>query len=195
MEALIPFEKIISQDPSNCIWAGPITTDTLQEMLSNCEVAEGVPDEIRNLLQTARKLFVYGYFACEFYPVADFLSVLTVESALMCKFEDHYSGSIKLERKGVATEVGNYKAARHLLGRGWKLCDDTEFRGGFKELFKWAGREGFLSDADRLAESLPEVRASEAHRVFQVALPPGRAASMIIFCTEVVNSLFPPEDD
>ena len=194
VDSLVPFEKIISQDAGNCVWAGPITTDTLQEMLSNCEVAEAVPDEIRTLLQTARKLFVYGYFVCEFYPMADFMSVLTVESALMRKFEDHYCSRIKLERKGASTEVPCYEVAIDLLRKGWKLCDDRAFRGGFKGLITWAGRKGFLNDANRLADSLPRLRASEAHRRFQAGLPPGQAARMILFCTEIVNSLFPRED-
>lgn len=186
----IPFEKLIEPDPWNLALVGPITTDGLQELFREWQLRKEVPEDIRKQFEVAKKLFVYGYFVHEFYTLASFVSILAVESALIHRFSDHYNREFDLTKKDKGTTARSYEGVRTLLLKGWRLRDDSDFKDGFKSLILWAGRKKLIEDAERYADSLPRIRASHAHPLFQAVLPIGMAHTTMAKAIELINELF-----
>jgi hypothetical protein len=190
MSGIVPFEKLIEPDSRNLIFRGPITTDDLQELLRGCQLRSEVPEDVKSVFEMARKLFVYGYFVYEFYTLAGFVSILAVESALIHRFEQYYQGHIKLTKRDQSTDVNRYEHARSLLRKGWRLCDDPGFRSGFKSLLLWAGRKKLIDSPELYAESLPKIRASHAHPLFQGISTIGMEQALVARAAELVNKVF-----
>jgi len=67
---------------------------------------------------------------------------------------------------------------------------ESEFRGGFKSLIKWAGKKNLLKEWQRYFDTLPRIRADYAHPLFQSVLTLGMAHGMMVNAIELVNELF-----
>lgn len=190
MPEFIPFHKLIEADPRNSLFVGPITTDSLQQLFRNWEVRETVPEDVRKQFEVAHKLFVYGYFVYDFYTVASFVSILAVESALIYRFNSYYRKEFEMTKKTEKTRATTYEGVRLLVRKGWRLVDDPEFRGGFRHLIQWAGRKGLLEEWELYAHTLPRIRATHAHPLFQSVLTIGIAHGVMVKSIELVNKLF-----
>jgi hypothetical protein len=190
MSKTVPFERLIASEPTNLAFGWQISTDGLQELLSTCEIKPEVPEDVRKQLEVAKKLFVYGYFVYEFYTLAGFVSILAVESALVHRFSDYYKMDFRLRKKTERMTAKSYEGLRLLLRKGWEFEDPPDFRCGFKSLLRWAAARTLIGKPLAFIESLPRIRGTFAHPLFQTVMPIAMAQPAIESMVELVNELF-----
>jgi len=68
----------------------PITLEDLHEMVKDIILNDGVPEEVSGVLETAKQLFVLGYFGYRLFTVSSHYSFLAVEAALGNKYKAIY---------------------------------------------------------------------------------------------------------
>ncbi len=187
---IVPFEKLITPDPTNFVLGSHVNTDGLQELLRAYELKPTVTDDVRKQFEVAKKLFVYGYFVYEFYTLATFTGILAVESALIHRFTDYHKADFRLSKKDDRMSATSYEGVRMLLRKGWKLNDAPDFRGGFKSLLKWATGKHLINKPPGFVEFLPRIRGTFAHPLFQTVIPVDTAQLAIAGMVELVNELF-----
>ncbi len=73
----------------------PITLKDLQDGVKDIQLNQNVPEEVREILEISKKLFIFGYFYYRFFTVSQHYAFLALESALQNKYKELFDASDK----------------------------------------------------------------------------------------------------
>jgi hypothetical protein len=115
----LPTEELRTPESSLLPDARSVMNSISPEYLCNSvkqyELAEYVPENIRQQYDTARNLYIYGYHVYRFYVVADKQLYSTLEFAIReCVGKDKLWLYLKLKRKEQKGKKGNYSLGLRL---------------------------------------------------------------------------------
>lgn len=178
-----------------------------QEAIADADLGEAVPTEVRRTFERLREMYSCGLLYYDLFTVAGDLSNFVIEQALGERFIEHYGGEIPFvdkkdepmllvaERfrdvyKALHDRGGSHRKAKFLVvndGQG-----RLEFRGGFRDLLKWARREGLLrGQRNRFRESVwVDIRNEVAHPSGYHLVGPPDSARDIREVAEIIKFLW-----
>lgn len=178
----------------------------LQQTIGHIDLAEQVPDRVREAFEQVRTVFGRGVLLYDLYAIAHDRARLVVEYALRERFMDFHGGSVTFldasstpHRRSPASFADLVKllpANRLRKPHSWKLqlSDKTTmwFNGRFDSLVRWARAEKLLhGQRNRHHESiLKDARDRIAHSSGYHLLPPEHAAQAIGELAEIINRLW-----
>lgn len=65
----------------------PITLEDLRDGVKNIQLSQNVPEEVKEIFEISKKLFIFAYFYYRFFTVSQHYAFLTLESALRNKYK------------------------------------------------------------------------------------------------------------
>ncbi len=136
----------------------------VQRVIADADLHSGVPAEVRDYFETARRLHIYGLFVYEFFTLAADRALFACELALIEKY--------KIRRPETAATRKRPPMLRELL--------------------KWAQSEGLLSserDEARLLV-LADLRNLAAHPEMNRIVMPPDSARMIASAASLINEVW-----
>lgn len=92
-DPITPEEEFLQRDQRFRGFKGDITIETLQEELSHIKLIPPVPNDVKNLFQNAKKIFITAYFDYDLFSHACHYSLFAIESALRKKHEEIFGKS------------------------------------------------------------------------------------------------------
>jgi len=73
----------------------PITLEDLRDGVKNIQLSQNVPDEVKEIFEISKRLFIFGYFYYRFFTVSQHYAFLALESALRNKYKELFNVSDK----------------------------------------------------------------------------------------------------
>ena len=159
----------------------PIRVEDLHAQAQQIQVAEAVPESVRDQCEVAKTMLVYSWYFYPFRVSACLQALVAVESALRLRLADDETRMKILLR--TAAERG---LIRQEGFTGW-----GERGSGSREGPTATGDSAVESYLDMLAEELPHFRNRLAHGAHM--LFPG-GGSIVLACVELINQLFRSDD-
>jgi hypothetical protein len=98
-----------------------VAADWVQELVTNVELSDRTPLDVRAAVDLAVELHTYGVFAWVFFASATLQARLTRELALGLRFQELYDGRIPVERREHGKVIGTDVLAGDLLAIRWRL--------------------------------------------------------------------------
>lgn len=65
----------------------PITLEDLHNGIKNIQLNQNVPEEVKEIFEISKRLFIFGYFYYRFFTVSQHYAFLALESALRNKYK------------------------------------------------------------------------------------------------------------
>ena len=189
---LKPLEAVLEPDRRNAgeypsfLGGGPRKIDSFHENISQYELIDLVPQDVRVQFETAKNLYLYSWFVYRFFNVADHLAYNTLEFGLRelfkdClpdKYKDRFGNSSLKKLLSYAIDSGyikndDFETHRHNTWRRAKSRYEFEKIQEMKEKelteISWDESEVEIRPEDHaeyleiLLESLPFLRNKYAH--------------------------------
>ena len=85
-DPILPFSKIVQEDPILEGFVGFATIEKVQKMISDIQLIPTVPEDVKRVFNRAKDLFVYGYFKYSFFTISEHYSFLALESAIRHRY-------------------------------------------------------------------------------------------------------------
>ncbi len=79
-----------------------LTLEILYEAISEIEVSENAPEEIRSEFNVARNLAIYTWYSYSLDPMVQLKTYMLIERSLKLKYQDEKSSFKKLVKKAVS---------------------------------------------------------------------------------------------
>lgn len=126
-----------------------ITVDDLQHDVAPIQLIPNVNEHVKRVFDRAKKLYIFGWYVYNFFPVADHYAVLALESAIKHSYFSHFGTDVKIRNKdGNETTISNAD-----YGRVTEFCIFNEDkRWNYRSL--WIGKEKFLYRMEDLLDWL-----------------------------------------
>lgn len=218
---LRPLEHIFDPDPINVqpvspLWEKvgfkPASIEKHHTKIAQYILNDTVPEAVVEQFETAKNLYLYAWFIYRFYPVADFLTLASLELALRERYEKEIPrGDLGRGGKPSLSSLLRYAIGLgHIKNEGFKKWHNAIWRRAInrydndkyeemreKELesIELDYSEVKLTDEDRrfdfvkvLFESLPSLRNHYAHGT---SMHRGKDLSTIEFVAEMINQVYP----
>lgn len=173
-----------------------VTIEGLRDKLDTLELHGGVPEDVRSAFNSARTLFLYGYFYYPFFSLSLPVVAGVVEMALRARYpfqptqpgQSDWRGLRVLLKKAADDGLLSEAGFPHLeASRTWwrEVADAMEVATG----------ERCFDDpppyVEKLIDSLPKVRNSFIHTSgHPIGTPPMMLTSMVV-SAEIINQLWP----
>jgi hypothetical protein len=122
-----------------------ITIKSLEEGLSKVDISSKVPKKIREMLDFAKKICIYGYYEYEFYTLSTIYLFLLTETAIKERFLEELPEECILTKKTQKKIVKkHYSTIYDSLLKHWKIE-------GFEDV-----NQSLKSIKEKILEELPE---------------------------------------
>jgi hypothetical protein len=175
-----------------------------QEAVTHPELAQGVPQRVRDCIDRLRMTHAYGVLCYEFFTVAHDQARLALEFALRERFVELQGGTAQFRDAAGITHTIATTPFRNLQAEvrkheedEWRLMvrrtDGTvRFDGMLDSLLRWAREEGLLrGQRNRTRDRvLRDMRDHVAHGAGDHTLMPVNSARAISDVVEMVNQLW-----
>ena len=201
MEKLKPFSEVTHLDERNLIFVHSDTGEpsTIEE--HHAEVAAivlnpSVPDAVRSYFATIQNIYLYAWFAYDFYAVVEFLSFTAIEMALRKRLP--YPG--KGEDRRALRNLMDQAISKNLI-KGKSFSHIREMRKNLADYlrrYRFMGRKISTSElpksdyAKTLSEVMPSLRNRFAHPRGHQIMMPHEALFQLQLTAEFINQLFAP---
>lgn len=174
---------------------GVRTIEDYQRHIFEVPLAEEVPEEVKQVLDTAGRLCVYGWFEYIFCTVSYMIALMALECALKHRFILFYGGKFTLVKKGEhrTLETSDFERLwRVIAEEKWQLAEMKKFPPDFPGLAKWARGKGLVSEESfvRIRRGAIQLRNSLAHPSRQTVLTPGNAVGGLNITAQLINEIF-----
>lgn len=188
IESIKSKQQYFEPDPRSRSLAPPL--ENQYELLDYFRLHEGVPEQVRNYMNSVVTLWLYAWLYYPFYPLTIFLSATAVEMALEERFpKKRGRGLGKLlqiaKEAGLLSDEG-FSSLKHRLENAAMLDRRTEASTG-----KGPQSRRKLSSVDVVTEALSKVRNSFAHPKMHTIVAPGMTVDGLIVAAEIINQLWP----
>jgi hypothetical protein len=99
-EPVLPFHELLTRDPLFSSFAkvdqfggrSEFTIEDIQENVSGIQLIPAVPDEIKKLFRSAKKLFIFGFFEHSFFNISLHYAYLAMDAALRFRCLELFGG-------------------------------------------------------------------------------------------------------
>lgn len=216
-DLLRPVEYIGEPHPISAGFGTPLRSKGLADyhaQVAAIALNKAVPEDVLLHFETAKNLFLYGWFVYRFFTVADQQALAALELALRTRFEkeipkSYYSRSKFATLKPLLRYAIDKGHIRHERFRRWNDQAEMRARSRYRqEKIHEMQQKGLdridldysdieVIDEDRnwaylesLSEGLSETRNSHAHGSTSIYSP---SVATIEVVAEVINQLFPVE--
>lgn len=196
MEELKPLSDVFSPDPRMAAFVTidrvtgdfiPVSLAGYHQSLSEIQLTEQVPTDVRDFFETVKNLCLYAWFVYPFFASTVFLSYTAVELALRLRLHPsagtHVPGlKVLLAQalaEGLITDDGFSSIREHASYPERSGIDSAT-----------SGPESGARYTKILLETMPFLRNAFAHPASNTILTPGDAVSSLRRASELINQLF-----
>lgn len=125
------------------------TVYDLQKDVADLQLIPNVNEHVKRVFDRAKKLYVFGWYVYDFFPVADHYAVLALESAIKHSYFSHFGTHVTIRNKdGNETTISNADYRRVT-----EFCTFNEDKHwNYRNL--WIGKEKFLYRIEDLLDWL-----------------------------------------
>lgn len=197
METLKPASKILEPDERNLLFVRldtgkPLTLEEHHTEVEAIKLNPNVPKDVRSYFATIQNLWIYAWFAYDFYALVDFLSYTALEMALRkclpINGEDKRTLHPLLQ-EAFRRKLIKEKAFSHVRRMREAQSHDLRL---LRRITKIPQSSVPKSDYQRiLLETIPSLRNAFAHPRSHAIHMPGDAFFQVRFTAEFINQLFP----
>ncbi|MGI0062233.1 MAG: hypothetical protein ACREBA_07250, partial [Nitrosotalea sp.] len=173
-----------------------------QNHVSTIQLIPSVNEHVKRVFDKSKKLYIFGWYVYDFFPVAEHYAVLALESAIKHTYFFHFGTNVTIRnRDGKEATISNAD-----YGRVTEFCifnDDKSWN--YRNL--WIGKEKFLHRVDDLLDWLVDnkiitkwerkrcrykmdKRNYLSHPTFSPIYPAGEAFRSIEEVTSLINKMF-----
>jgi len=172
-----------------------ITLDTLNDLLSQVPVSSKVPTRIRDLLEFAKQICMYGYFEYEFYSLCATYLFLLTETSIRDRFIAELPDKCHLLRGKESVIVNkNYDVVMQRLWEGWVLVGYEDVNTSLWSILKWLKKSEVLPEriGKKEVELIRQLRSDTIHLRSIDVYPPTLIIPVLWKITDLLNCLFDP---
>lgn len=204
METLKKIEEMSMADHRSTGFAvfnmsdGTTRSMTLADFYKDAEgiqVNETAPEELRSYMEAVKTLFVYGWYYYPFFTLCAFMATTAVEMALKLRLQTkpHDRSTLKALfdkaiRKGLLKDDG-FPSCKHVQSKSAVIFGDSEESSGVLPT------EQGPPYVERVARLLRHFRNVFAHPSGHWILLPGQAIDFLVLAGEVINQLWPSQNE
>lgn len=76
-----------------------IMVKDLQEDMANIQLIPKVNEHVMKVFDRAKKLYVFGWYVYDFFPIANHYAALALESAIKHRYYAHFGRNVKIRNK------------------------------------------------------------------------------------------------
>ena len=98
-DKVLPWEVFTTREPILDTHYGRPTVEDLQKDICAIQLIPTVPDEVKNIFEAAKELYVFGYFRWYFFTISNHYSYLAIESAVKHRFNQWLGDKVVLTCK------------------------------------------------------------------------------------------------
>jgi len=173
-----------------------VSLENLVKALSQVPISEKVPNKIREMLEFAKKIWLYGYYEYDFYTLCSIYLFLLVETAIKERFLDELPKQCQLVKNGKSEIVNkNYEIIYQRLWQGWTITGFEKVGRSLKSIPNWFKEHQVLPAriGEKEVDLLRKLRNEAAHLTGKDVYTPAMAIQMIFKITDLINCLFDPQ--
>lgn len=90
VDEIIPEEEFLQRDERFDTMFGDISFEELQKTILHIQLIPPVPDNVKDLFQNAKKIYLFSYFEWDLFTYAQHYSLLAIEASLRLKHEETF---------------------------------------------------------------------------------------------------------
>lgn len=185
-------KKLCDPDPRN----EGLTLESLEKALNEVPISAKVPEKIREMLELAKKIYLYGYYAYDFYWLCSINLFLFTETVIKERFLESLPKECTLVKKEqTKIMIKNYVNIYKFLGKGWRIVGYENVNASLKSLLGWLRKEKIIPKRinDNQLQASSKLRNSAAHLEGKWIYNSGMVVPMIWVTIDFVNCLFDNE--
>lgn len=170
-----------------------ITIESLKESVAMVSISEKVLQKFQELLEVAKKLYLYSYYEWDFYTVCLIYLLLLSETAIKERFLQELPQECKLVKKECVEKVQkSYTIIYERLFKRWRLVGYEKVDGSLLSIAHWLKEHNILPDRfnEFVLETLIKLRNYAAHLEAKHLWPPAIVIQTFWKVVDLVNCLF-----
>jgi hypothetical protein len=196
METLKSVDDVQQPDTRSLCWAhlhtgDPVTFQDRYAQVAAIQLSPGAPADVRSYFATIQNLYVYAWYAYDFYALVVFLSYTLIEMALRLRLpvtgKDNRTLRNLLE-EAVNRNLIHEKAFSHARRIRQQRALSLRLQRQFEKIPRSSVPRSDYRRA--LVETLPKLRNAFAHPRGHAIHLPGDALFALHFSAELTNQLF-----
>lgn len=157
-DQILPLQTLVDKE-SELFFLGVSNIEDLQRRVADIQLIPLVTDDVRQVFNTAKKLYVFGYFCYNFFTVSDHYAYLALESAIKNRYAISLGGkAILTKAKNESYEIASPTWERiseffHKNKKGWKISkseiNGTVFPFNMNKLLNWLVEKKIITQYER----------------------------------------------
>lgn len=186
-------KKLCTPDKRNMIFN--VTLDGLESSLNEVTISEKIPENIRKMIELAKKTYLYSYYEYDFYALTTIYLSLLTETAIKERFLIELSDEVEIEKNDKTKPIRkNYRNVYESLWKGWKIKTYPNITSSLKSIIEWIKNKNFLPDRYKILDidKIRYLRNSAAHLEDKDVYTPAMAQLFYCRTLDFINCLFDP---
>jgi len=175
----------------------------LQKDVAKVQLISNVNEHVKRIFDKAKKLYVFGWYVYDFFPVAEHYATLALESAIKHSYFHHFGSKVTIRNKqGEEAIIGNANYARitefckYEKEKGWNIKkltinNNERFLCYINDLLDWLVNHNIITKWERIRCGYKiDVRNYLSHPTFAPIYPAGTAFRTIEEVAYLINKMF-----
>lgn len=173
-----------------------------QKHMAKIQLIPTVNEHVKKVFDRAKKLYVFGWYVYEFFPVAEHYATLALESAVKHRYFHHFGGQVTIRNKDGKTETmqnADYSRITELYTfrkeEGWSVnkltLNSEKFLHRMNDLLDWLVENKIITKWERKRCGYKmDTRNYLSHPTFSPTYPAGNAFRTIEEVSYLINKMF-----
>ena len=179
-----------------------ITVNDLQKDVAHLQLISIINEHVKRVFDRAKKLYIFGWYVYNFFPIAHHYAVLALESAIKHRYCAHFGKNVTVRNKlGNETKTSQVEYERIIrfckgnLKQGWDFrklrINDEKFLYKMNDLLTWLVENRIITKWERnQCEHHLDNRNYLSHPTFSPIYPAGTARIAIESVAYLINKMF-----
>jgi hypothetical protein len=198
-DPIIPFSEITKKDSTlDALRGAWQSVEDPQKNIQDIQLIPKVPESVKKVFQTAKQLYVYGYFNYAFFTVSHHYAFLALESAIVNRYEMSLgkSAAIKYYKEETVMNSPTHQ-------RIWDLCKKNKWRKWGKltvngepfphsrpMIIEWLVEKDIIGRWEKEAyyKNFLDLRNSFSHLTKHIVMMP--SSQRLAIAAKIINGLF-----
>lgn len=171
----------------------------LQENIANVRLIPNVNEDVARVFDRAKKLYIFGWYVYEFFPIANHYAALTLESAIRHKYYVHFGRNVKIRNKkgqeAIFAEVEHNRIMQFCEEHGWDRnnieINGERFLYGMNSILDWLVKNKIITMWDKImCKHILDIRNYLSHQTFAPTYPAGYPYRTLRQVAFLINKMF-----